>query len=100
MDEELMRRYLADKRDRGKRRDELLALVSDETRELIDQIEFGRMMLRDHLLRAAATIFTVDYGTPLIGSDLDGELDFDQAALEAFDAAVLAYAQALAGGDR
>jgi hypothetical protein len=100
MDEELMRRYLADKRDRGKRRDELLALVSDEARELVDQIEFGRMMLRDHLLRAAATIFTVDYGTPLTGSDLDRELDFDQAALEAFDAAVLAYAQALGRDDR
>jgi hypothetical protein len=101
VDEELMRRYLADKRDRGKRRDELLALMSDETRELVDQIELGRMMLRDHLLRAAATVFTVDYGTPLFGSDgAGGELDFNQAAVEAFDAAVLAYAQALDGGDQ
>jgi hypothetical protein len=94
MDEE-MRRCLLAKRERGRRRDELLELVSNDTSEFVPRIEFGRMMLREHALHCAAAIFASDYGMPPAGSELDGELDFNDAALEAFDAAVLAYAQAL-----
>jgi hypothetical protein len=54
-----------------------------------------RAISREHVLHAALVLLSCELAMPVTGSDAEAELDFEQAAGEAFDDACRRYVAAL-----